>query len=73
MDVNDERRTWPLVEALAVMPVLWTELLAVHVPDRSGRRCRACTTAGTGSPGAAWPCRIRGAAEAAQARYLQAG
>lgn len=60
---------WPLAEALAVMPVLWTQLLVEHVPDSAGRRCCACTTAGTGSPGAAWPCRIRDAAEAAQARY----
>lgn len=30
-------------------------LLALHVPAENGR-CRACTTPGTGLPGAAWPC-----------------
>ena len=53
------------------MPALWGRLLAEHTPDPTGRRCQACTTAGTGSPGAAWPCRIRDAAESARARYLR--
>ena len=30
-------------------------LLALHVSDGHGR-CRACTTPGTGTPGAPWPC-----------------
>lgn len=60
------------VDVLKAMPVLWGRLLAEHQPDPTGKRCRACTTAGTGSPGAAWPCRIRDAAEAARARYLTA-
>lgn len=57
-------------DVLGDMPALWTRLLAEHVPDvATGKRCQACTIAGTGSPGTAWPCRIRDAAEAAQARY----
>ncbi len=62
----DRRRVRPLSEALAMMPGLCHRLLVEHVPDPSGHRCRACTTPGTGTPGAAWPCRIRDAAEAAQ-------
>jgi hypothetical protein len=62
----DERRARSVSEALALMPVLRNRLLAEHVPDASGHRCRACTTPGTGTPGTAWPCRIRDAAEAAQ-------
>ena len=42
----------PLSAALAAMPDLRNRLLAAHVPDASGRRCRACTTPGTGTPGA---------------------
>jgi hypothetical protein len=54
------------------MPALWGRLLAEHVPDETtGRRCRACTTAGTGSPGATWPCAIRGVAELARDRFTQ--
>lgn len=62
----DEWRARSVSEALAMMPGLRNRLLAEHVPDASGHRCRACTTPGTGTPGAAWPCRIRDAAEAAQ-------
>jgi hypothetical protein len=61
-----EPRPRPLSQALAAMPDLRNRLLAEHVPDASGHRCRACTTPGTGTPGAHWPCRIREAAEAAQ-------
>jgi hypothetical protein len=63
-----EPRPRPLSEALAVMPDLRNRLLADHVPDASGHRCRACTTPGTGTPGAHWPCRIREAADAAPCR-----
>jgi hypothetical protein len=59
-----------LADVLGAMPALWTRLIDEHVPDPTGRRCRACTTAGTGSPGAAWPCQIRDIAESARARYL---
>ena len=62
-----ESRPRPLSAALAAMPDLRNRLLADHVPDASGHRCRACNTPGTGTPGAHWPCRIREAAEAAQA------
>jgi len=57
-------------EVLGTMPALWARLLTEHVPDATGKRCQACTIAGTGSPEAAWPCRIRDAAEAARVRYL---
>ena len=57
-------------DVLGAMPALWTRLIDQHVPDPTGKRCRACTTAGTGSPGAAWPCQIRDIAESARARYL---
>ena len=60
------------IDVLKAMPELWGRLLTEHQPDPTGKRCRACTTAGTGSPGAAWPCRIRDAAESARARYLTA-
>jgi hypothetical protein len=68
--VSEERRPVPFVDVLYAMPALWGRLLTEHTPDPTGRRCQACTTAGTGSPGAAWPCRIRDAAESARARYL---
>ncbi len=41
-------------------------LLAVHVPDQHGRCC-GCTTAGTGLPGAVWPCALHFYATAASA------
>jgi hypothetical protein len=65
-----EPRPRPLSEALAAMPDLRNRLLADHVPDASGHRCRACTTPGTGTPGAHWPCRIREAADAADAAQV---
>lgn len=57
-------------DVLSAMPALWTRLLRQHVPDPTGRRCRACTTAGTGTPAATWPCRIRSAAETARTQFL---
>ena len=69
--MSEERRPVPFVDVLYAMPALLGRLLAEHTPDPTGRRCQACTTAGTGSPGAAWPCRIRDAAESARARYLR--
>jgi hypothetical protein len=66
---STRQRQIEFIEILGAMPDLWARLLAEHVPDPSGSRCRACTIAGTGSPGAAWPCRIRDVAEAARARY----
>ena len=59
-------------DVLSSMPVLWARLIAEHVPDPTGRRCRACTTAGTGTPGAAWPCGIRDAADGARRRWAHA-
>jgi hypothetical protein len=66
---STRQRQIAFIEELGAMPDLWARLLTEHVPDPSGTRCRACTTVGTGSPGAAWPCRIRDVAEAARARY----
>jgi hypothetical protein len=66
-----EKQPAPFGDVLYAMPALWGRLLAEHTPDPTGRRCQACTTAGTGSPGAAWPCRIRDAAESARTRYLR--
>ncbi|MGD9697289.1 MAG: hypothetical protein AB7V42_16705 [Thermoleophilia bacterium] len=50
---------------LAGLPGIVARLLALHVPDAHGR-CRACTTGGTGVPGAAWPCGLHFYATAAQ-------
>jgi hypothetical protein len=66
------RRHDEFVDILAGMPELWQRLLVDHVPHPGGKRCRACTVPGTGSPGAPWPCSIRDAAEAARARSGQA-
>src|SRR5690349_11777343 len=65
------RRHEEFVDILAGMSELWQRLLVDHVPQPGGKRCRACTVPGTGYPGATWPCRIRDAAEAAQARSGQ--
>ena len=45
-----EPRPRPLSAALAAMPDLRNRLLADHVPDASGHRCRAGTPPGTGTP-----------------------
>jgi hypothetical protein len=70
--VGQPRQPVSFADALSPMPELWTRLIAEHVPDPTGRRCLACTTAGTGSPGAAWPCRIRDVAEGARSRWAHA-
>jgi hypothetical protein len=57
-------------EVLGSMPALWKRLIDEHRPDATGIRCRACTMAGTGTLGAAWPCRIRDVAESARAHHL---
>ena len=58
-------------DAFYPMPGLWARLISEHIPDATGRRCQACTTAGTGSPGTPWPCRIRDAAEGARTRWAR--
>lgn len=70
--MGQPRQPVPFSVALSPMPALWARLLAEHIPDPTGRRCQACTTAGTGSPGTAWPCRIRDAADSARTRWTQA-
>lgn len=52
--------TWAasaLARELARLPGVTQRLLAAHVADAHGR-CRACTTPGTGLPGAQWPCAL---------------
>lgn len=49
---------------LAAHPVAVAALLRDHVPDGQ-LRCRACTTPGTGTPQARWPCTLAGLARAA--------
>jgi hypothetical protein len=66
---GSEGQPQPFADVLSSMPMLWARLITEHTPDQNGRYCRACTMAGTGSPGAAWPCRIRDAAEGARRRY----
>lgn len=50
---------------LAGLPDAVSRLLVLHVPDARGQ-CRGCTVAGTGAPGAAWPCTLHFYATAAQ-------
>jgi hypothetical protein len=54
-----------VAQELARMPGVAQRLLAVHLPDGQGR-CRACTTPGTGVPGAPWPCALHFYATAAE-------
>ena len=54
-----------IARELAGLPGTVARLLVLHVPDPHGR-CRGCTTAGTGMPGAAWPCSLHFYAAAAQ-------
>lgn len=42
---------------IAAQPGGPNRLLRRHQPD-GNRRCRGCTTPGTGTPGAEWPCSI---------------
>jgi hypothetical protein len=54
-----------IARELAGLPGIVSRLLVLHVPDPHGR-CRGCTTAGTGIPGAAWPCSLHFYASAAE-------
>jgi hypothetical protein len=49
----------PFADALYPMPALWERLLAEHIPDPTGRRCRACTTAGMSMAMAKSPLMVR--------------
>lgn len=65
------RRAWQrLITVLAADVELCGRLLSAHVDV--GGRCRACTTPGTGTPGARWPCVIERAANAAALRGARA-
>jgi hypothetical protein len=59
-----------IARELADLPGMTQRLLALHVPDAHGR-CRACTTPGTGAPGAAWPCSLHFYATAAEQIYAE--
>ncbi|WP_240157215.1 hypothetical protein [Pseudonocardia broussonetiae] len=60
-----------LADELAPMVQVWERLLALHLPDRTGR-CRTCTQGGTGLPGTHWPCALHGIAELARRRHGRA-
>lgn len=53
-----------VVALLAAHPDAVARLIRDHVPDPH-QRCRACTTPGTGTPHAHWPCILAGLARAA--------
>jgi hypothetical protein len=57
-------QTADFVVLLAAHPVAVAALLREHIPDGQ-LRCRACTTPGTGTPQAHWPCTLAGLARAA--------
>jgi hypothetical protein len=59
-----------IARELARLPLTTQRLLALHVPD-GRRRCRGCTTPGTGMPGAAWPCVLYFYASAAEEIWRQ--
>ena len=61
-----------LARELARLPGVTQRLLALHVSDGRGR-CRACTTPGTGLPGAEWPCALHFYASAAEDVRQQLG
>ena len=50
---------------LREQPQIVATLLARHVPDERGR-CRGCTSGGTGTPQARWPCSLHFYATAAR-------
>lgn len=50
---------------LANDPHAVADLLLRHIPDEH-RKCRACTTGGTGTRDTAWPCSVHAFASAAQ-------
>lgn len=55
-----------MARVMAASPQLCRELLRRHRPDPSGRRCLGCTTGGTGTPAASWPCALYELADRAQ-------
>jgi hypothetical protein len=61
-----------IARELAGLPGIVARLLVLHVPDLHGR-CRGCTTAGTGAPGAAWPCGLHFYATAAEKIHRRDG
>lgn len=54
-----------LAAVLAAMPAVTARLLADHRDDGRGR-CTGCTTPGTGTPRAEWPCTLYRLAREAQ-------
>lgn len=55
-----------MTRVMAASPQLCRELLRRHTPDPSGKRCVSCTTGGTGTPAARWPCALYELADRAQ-------
>lgn len=67
-EVTDLPVQWAqLVLIMAAMPYTVGRLLAAHV-DAGDGRCAACTTPGTGTPLAAWPCSLHQMATQARQR-----
>lgn len=64
-DPNPEFVRSEFAAQLAAMPDVADRLLIAHIPDEHGR-CRACSTPGTGTPQAAWPCTLHASASAAR-------
>lgn len=60
-----------LVDELLAQAGLVDRLRAEHVPDSQGR-CKGCTTGGTGTLAAKWPCTISGLASMAAQRVAEA-
>lgn len=66
MTETTDAATWTaLAHVLADMPDVWRKLIVDHVDAGCGR-CRACTRAGTGTPGKTWPCSTLRLARVAQ-------
>lgn len=66
MQPTDPNQWNVLAEILSTTPDVCTRLLRLHRPAECGK-CRACTIAGTGLPGASWPCTMHNLATAAVA------
>jgi len=66
--MEDSNDWTALTEELSKMPQLWRKLLDQHRPDPHDR-CKACTTPGTGTPQARWPCSLWQLADAARSTH----
>lgn len=58
MGQSSDQTLWrALAAVLAANPSQFRKLLRLHVDAGCGR-CRVCTRAGYGTPGATWPCTV---------------